>query len=458
MERMTRRAFLEQSGRAVMGAAAGLTVLRAWSHSPNDTIGVAVIGLNGQGKAHIRHFSEIEGVRLVALCDVDERVLQQAGAMVEQRTGARPKLYTDLRQLLEDKAVDAVSTATPNHWHALLTIWACQAGKDVYVEKPACWSFEEGERMIEAARKYNRIVQVGHQTRSDPVTRLAVQRAWAGEIGKIYMSRGLCYKPRGPIGFQKDTDPPPWLHWELWQGPATRRPFNPNYVHYNWHWFWNYGNGDIGNQGVHQVDIARWFLNKRYPVKVHSVGGRYGYEDQGETPNTQIATFEYEDGTLLVFEVRGLFTNDEQGAKIGNLVYGSLGYMSSGDGYKPRRSPQEALPERENLAATRTRRHRRAEPLPQLYSGGALPPRQRPPLRCGGGRHLGAVGASGEYLVSAGTRAALRPRPQAVYRRPRGKRHAPPPRPAEGVRDSDKGVTPGVSRLDVRALVKVAAR
>ena len=345
---MTRRAFLEQSGRAALGAAAGLTVLRAWSHSPNDTIGVAVIGLNGQGKAHIRQFSEIEGVRLVALCDVDERVLQQAGAIVEQRTGTRPKLYTDLRQLLEDKAVDAVSTATPNHWHALLTIWACQAGKDVYVEKPACWSFEEGEKMIEAARKYNRIVQVGHQTRSDPVTRLAVQRAWAGEIGKIYMSRGLCYKPRGPIGFQKDTDPPPWLNWELWQGPATRRPFNPNYVHYNWHWFWNYGNGDIGNQGVHQVDIARWFLNKRYPVKVHSVGGRYGYEDQGETPNTQIATFEYEDGTLLVFEVRGLFTNDEQGAKIGNLVYGSLGYMSSGDGYKPRRSPQEELPEKEN--------------------------------------------------------------------------------------------------------------
>jgi predicted dehydrogenase len=348
MERITRRAFLEQSNRAVLGAVAGLTVLRSWSHSPNDTIGVAIIGLNGQGKTHMRNFSEIEGVRIVALCDVDERVLQQSGAMVEQRTGSRPKLYTDLRQLLEDKEIDAVSTATPNHWHALLTIWACQAGKDVYVEKPACWGFDEGEKMVQAARKYNRIVQVGHQTRSDPVTRLAVQRALAGELGKVYMSRGLCYKPRGPIGIQKDTDPPPWLHWELWQGPANRRPFNPNYVHYNWHWFWNYGNGDIGNQGVHQVDIARWFLNKRYPVKVHSVGGRYGYEDQGETPNTQVATFEYEDGTLLVFEVRGLYTNDEQGAKIGNLVYGSLGYMSSGDGYKPRRSPQEELPEKQN--------------------------------------------------------------------------------------------------------------
>ncbi|MDW8051648.1 MAG: Gfo/Idh/MocA family oxidoreductase [Armatimonadota bacterium] len=344
MERLSRREFMAHSARAVVGAAAGITVLRSWSYSPNDTIGIAVIGLNGHGRSHIRNFSEIEGVQVVALCDVDERVLQQRAAEVEQRTGRRPKLYTDLRQLLEDKDIDAVSTATPNHWHALLTIWACQAGKDVYVEKPACWSFDEGEKMIQAARKYNRIVQVGHQLRSDPVTRLAVQRARAGEIGTIYMARGLCYKPRGPIGIKPDSDPPPWLHWELWQGPANRRRFNPNYVHYNWHWFWNYGNGDLGNQGVHQLDIARWFLNKRYPVKVHSVGGRYGYKDQGETPNTQVATFEFEDGTLLVFEVRGLYTNDEQGVKIGNIVYGSLGYMSSGDGYKPRRSPQEELP------------------------------------------------------------------------------------------------------------------
>lgn len=346
---ITRREFLAQSGKALIGAAAGFTVLRAWSHSPNDTIGVAVVGFNGQGKTHIRQFSQIEGVQIVALCDVDERVLQQGAAMVEQLTGKRPKLYVDVRQLLEDPDVDVVSTATPNHWHALITIWACQAGKDVYVEKPACWSFYEGEKMVEAARKYNRIVQVGHQTRSDPTTRNALQRARAGEIGEIYMVRGLCYKPRGPISFQKDTDPPPWLHWELWQGPAERRPFNPNYVHYNWHWFWNYGNGDIGNQGVHQMDIGRWFLGKGLPVKVHSVGGRYGYKDQGETPNTQVATFEYEDGKLLVFEVRGLYTNDEQGAKIGNLVYGSLGYMSSGDGYQARRSPTDLLPPAENL-------------------------------------------------------------------------------------------------------------
>lgn len=215
----------------------------------------------------------------MALCDVDERVLHQGGAMVEQLTGKRPKLSIDVRQLLEDPDVDAISTATPNHWHALLTIWACQAGKDVYVEKPVCWRFYEGEKMVEAARCYNRMVQVGHRTRSDPLTRNAIQRVRAGEIGAVYMVRGLCYKPRGPIGFQKDTDPPPWLHWELWQGPAERRPYNPNYVPYNWRWFWRYGNGDIGNQGVHQMDIGRWFLGKGLPVKVHSVGGRYGYTD-----------------------------------------------------------------------------------------------------------------------------------------------------------------------------------
>jgi predicted dehydrogenase len=162
-----------------------------------------------------------------------------------------------------------------------------------------------------------------------------VARAWAGEIGELYLSRGLCYKPRGSIDFKPDGDPPPHLHWDLWQGPAARRTFNGNYVHYNWHWFWEYGNGDIGNQGVHEMDVARWFLNKRLPVSVFSTGGRYGYQDQGETPNTQVSTFQFEDGKTLVFEVRGLPTNDELGAKIGNLVYGAEGYMSSGDGFKP---------------------------------------------------------------------------------------------------------------------------
>lgn len=353
MELMGRRRFLEKSGQALVSMAAGLTVLKsansAYSYSQNDTIGAAVVGFHGHGRSHIRQLLGIHGVQVVALCDVDESLWERNAKSVEEKQGKRPKLYADVRKLLEDKDVDVITTATPNHWHALVTIWSCQAGKDVYVEKPACWCFHEGEKMIEAARKYNRIVQVGHQNRASESVRNAVARVWAGEIGKVYMARGLCYKARGSIGFKPDTNPPPHLHWELWQGPAPRRPFNPNYVHYNWHWFWEYGNGDIGNQGVHQMDIARWFLNKRLPVEVYSTGGRYGYKDQGETPNTQVATFRFDDGTLLVFEVRGLATNDELGAKVGNLVYGSDGYISSGDGFKPRIGYEGEVKKKEGL-------------------------------------------------------------------------------------------------------------
>jgi predicted dehydrogenase len=337
METMNRRTFLEKSGLVVAGAAAGLTVLRASPSgaSQNDTIGAAVVGFHGRGSAHISELMNIPGVQIVALCDVDESLWEAAAKRVEEKQGKRPKLYADVRKMLEDKDVNVVATATPNHWHALITIWSCQAGKDVYVEKPACWGFHEGEKMIEAARKYNRIVQVGHQSRSSNGVRNAVARAWAGEIGEIYMARGMCFKPRGSIGIKPDSAPPPHLHWDLWQGPAARRPFNPNFVHYNWHWFWEYGNGDIGNQGVHQMDIARWFLAKRLPVRVHSSGGRYGYKDQGETPNTQVATFHFDDGKMLVFEVRGLPSNDELGDRIGNVVYGAEGYLGSGDGFKP---------------------------------------------------------------------------------------------------------------------------
>jgi len=329
---VNRRDFL--AGMAGAGVASFFYV-PSRAFGSNDSIGVAVVGFHGQGRTHINSFLSIEGVRVVALCDVDESLWESASKLVEQKQGTRPKLYADFRKLLEDPSVDVVSTATPNHWHALITIWACQAEKDVYVEKPACWCFWEGEKMIEAARKYNRIVQVGHQKRSSATIRNAVARAWAGEIGEIYMARGLCYKPRESIGIKADCDPPSYLHWDLWQGPAPRRPFNPNYVHYNWHWFWEYGNGDIGNQGVHEMDIARWFLRKRLPVFVFSTGGRYGYKDQGETPNTQVATFQFDDGKMLVFEVRGLPTNDESNTKIGNLVYGSKGYMFSGDDFKP---------------------------------------------------------------------------------------------------------------------------
>jgi predicted dehydrogenase len=185
--------------------------------------------------------------------------------------------------------------------------------------------------MVEAARKYNRIVQVGTQSRSSGRVRKAIQLLHEGVIGDIYMARALCYKPRDSIGFKPTENPPKGLHFDIWLGPAREQPYHANLVHYNWHWFWDFGTTDMGNQGVHQMDIARWGLNKELPVKVHGIGGRFGYKDQGETPNTQVSTFEYSDGTQLVFEVRGLYTNDESGVKIGNLFYGSKGYMVIND-------------------------------------------------------------------------------------------------------------------------------
>jgi predicted dehydrogenase len=235
--------------------------------------------------------------------------------------------------VLDDKNVDCISIATPNHWHALATIWACQAGKDVYVEKPSSHNIWEGRKQIEAARKYKCIVQHGTQNRSAGAVQEAMALLREGVIGEVYMARALCFKNRGSIGFHPDEDaPPPGVHYDIWLGPAPKRKFNKNRFLYQWHWNWAYGNGDIGNQGVHQMDIARWGLGRQLPTKVCSMGGRFTYEDQGETPNTQVSTLQYEDGAMLVFEVRGRETNAEEKLerelKIGNLFYGSKGYMA----------------------------------------------------------------------------------------------------------------------------------
>ncbi len=357
MKPMNRRAFLKTTAQA----AAGATIVGA-THGPaygvvgaNETIRMACIGINGQGNSHIRSVLGLKskGIDLVALCDIDEQVLSSRAGAVQGARGKKPDTYVDMRKLFEDKSIDAVSFATPNHWHALGTIWACQAGKDVYVEKPCCWSIWEGRKMVEAARKYNRMVQVGTQSRSDNRKRRGVAQLYAGIIGDVFMARGTCFKRRNSIGIKPDCEAPKSIHYDLWLGPAANRPFNPNYVHYNWHWFWDFGNGDIGNQGIHEMDLARWGINKEVPVRGSSMGGRYGYKDQGETPNTQVATLTYDDGKMLVFEVRGRSTNFEglttdkqkykefpgqagekfvnvkelDGVTVGNLFYGSDGYM-----------------------------------------------------------------------------------------------------------------------------------
>ena len=321
---VSRRTFLGTSAAAVLAAG---TLASKNVFGANDRIRVGCVGLHGRGRSHIAAFSDLAGSEVTALCDVDRKVLEEQAGRLRRRTGKQPKTYVDMRDLLADGSVDAVSFATPNHWHTLGAIWACQAGKDVYVEKPLSHNLWEGRQLVEAAARYGRVVQHGAQRRSDPEWIRAIQRMREGVIGKVYMARALCFKARGSIGHKPDGPAPDGLDWDLWQGPAPARPFNPNYVHYNWHWFWAYGNGDLGNQGVHQMDVAVWGLDKGFPVRVSSSGGRFGYEDQGETPNTQICTYTYGDGTLLVFEVRGLPTNDEGGARVGNLFYGSEGYM-----------------------------------------------------------------------------------------------------------------------------------
>jgi len=332
MNPIDRRTFLKASAQAA-AAATVVTKVSGPAYGvigANEQVRVACIGIHGQGSGHIKSFLGLKskGVDVVALCDIDEEVLNSRAAMVQAARGKKPDTYVDMRKLFEDKNIDAVSFATPNHWHALGTIWACQAGKDVYVEKPCSWCIREGRKMVEAARKYNRMVQVGTQSRSDERKRRGIAQLHAGIIGEVFMARALCYKRRDSIGIKPDGDPPKHIHYDLWLGPAPKRPFNPNYVHYNWHWFWDFGNGDIGNQGIHEMDLARWGINKELPVKVSSMGGRYGYKDQGETPNTQVATLTYEDGKMLVFEVRGRYTNDERGVGVGNLFYGSQGFMA----------------------------------------------------------------------------------------------------------------------------------
>ena len=336
-KKITRRAFITRSTLAT----AGLTTIGPMAVSSaktkknsigaNDQINVAVAGIRGRGQSHIQNFAEMDNVRVKTLCDVDEKLFPDRVKMVEKIQGSRPETEVDIRRVLEDSDIDVVAFATPNHWHALGTIWACQAGKHVYCEKPSSHNIWEGRKMVDAARKYNRIVQIGYQNRSRQNTNAAMKFIHEGGIGDVYMARGLCFKPRGDIGNPPNQPVPDGLHYDLWLGPAQKRPFNPNYVHYNWHWHWPFGNGDTGNQGPHQFDIARWGLNKEEaPIKITSKGGYYVYDSTQETPNTQISVFEYADGTILEFETRGLPTNGEfgdPGRTIGDFFYGSEGVL-----------------------------------------------------------------------------------------------------------------------------------
>ena len=336
----TRVGAAPQAGNRIIGA--------------NDKVVTASIGINGQGNGLKRGFAKLKNVEIKTLCDVDGNLFASRAndAQLKDIATFKPGFVQDMRRVLDDKDIDAVVIATPNHWHALATIWALQAGKHVYVEKPASHTVLEGRLMTNAARAYGKIVQVGTMNRSRPAVRQAIKFMQDGGIGKVYMARGLCFKPRLNIGKYPDgpmeagSKPHPRIaggsggdgpytaeylskvDYNLWMGPAPVKPFNRNRFHYNWHWQWDYGNGDTGNQGPHQFDIARWGLGKNeHPVKISSMGGYFGPESAQETPDVQTALYEYADGTIMEFGTRGEHTNDEGGVRIGTLFYGAKGWL-----------------------------------------------------------------------------------------------------------------------------------
>jgi predicted dehydrogenase len=340
--KVNRRSFMAASAATVIAARAKAAPA---PRDANSRIGVCTIGFNGQGGSHIKDILGMkDGAEYVALCDVDSNVLERAASQIEQIQGKRPRTYRDIREALNDKEVHAVTIATPNHWHALATIWACQAGKDVYVEKPMSHNIFEGKQVVAAAKKYGRIVQHGTQNRANATLMRDIKLIHDGFIGEIVESRGYVYKNgnRNAIGHGEPGPAPKTLDWTLWQGPSRDHEFMVNvdrkkpglYVHYDWHWFWEYGNGEIGNQGVHDMDVAVWGHNRGLPAKVFSSGGRFGWDDDAETPNTQATTFTYPDGSILTFEVRNLGSFEEADAgNCGNSFFGTKGFYVRDRGF-----------------------------------------------------------------------------------------------------------------------------
>ena len=337
MGSLTRRELLQHSA-AISAALAALNPSDLLSAAepqsaarrvdPNEKLRVAIVGVKGRGMSHVGGFNGNHGCEIVTICDADEAVIGPAMTAVEKKNGKKPKFEQDIRKVVEDKNIDIISIATPNHWHALAAIWAMQNGKDVYVEKPVSHNVREGRIMVDTARKFKRICQTGTQSRSMPGMREAMAFMHDGHLGKVKLAYATCYKPRGSIGKVAGEQPiPKTVDYDLWCGPAPKLPLMRTRLHYDWHWTWAYGNGDLGNQGIHEMDKARWGLGKaELPTSVTSLGGRFGYIDDGETANTQLCLFDYGDSELI-FEVRGLKTEDYKGAKVGNLFFGTKGII-----------------------------------------------------------------------------------------------------------------------------------
>ena len=351
MPAVSRRKFLHTSLAAAATVTIGGTKSSARVMGANDRVRVAVAGLNGRGHAHTDAYLGMKNVEIAYLVDPDKRTYQKHLDKLAKKGQPAAATLTDVRKALDDKELNAVSVATPNHWHSLITVWACQAGKDVYVEKPMSHNVHEGRVAVDAARKHKRIVQHGTQSRSSQSWANLAALAQSGKLGKLLVSRGLCYKDggtggstRGDIGTKPAKVPPADLDFNIWLGPAPEQPYHENLVHYRWHWFWDFGNGDAGNQGVHQMDIARWLIpGATWPKSVVSFGGRYANKDQGQTPNALVSIFDYGE-TQLIFETRGLKSPAFRGQSVGNILHFEEGIIAGGKFYPKGKGDGEAVP------------------------------------------------------------------------------------------------------------------
>jgi len=362
MHNINRRQFVKTSAGAAVAASTLWGTKQTWAGA-NDRVRIAVVGIRGMGFAHIRNYANLKNVEVAALVDVDQNLYPERLKWLLENGKPEPDTYVDIRKMLEDDNIDAISVATQNHWHALAGYWAVQAGKHATLEKPGTHNVFEGRQLIKASRKYRRMIQHHAERRTFYGMQSAVDFLRSGGLGQVYLAKGICYKWRDSIGMYPDGfmagdagwrstvsgDPGPIfskeymskVDYDLWLGPAPRRPFNPNRFHYNWHWNWDYGNGDLGNQGAHQMDIARWGLGVKHPTRISSMGGHFMFDDDQETPNAQMALFEFpspegrgDKKKMLQFEVRHWISNHEAGLgegpgnAIGNLFFGSRGYMA----------------------------------------------------------------------------------------------------------------------------------
>jgi len=327
-----RRTFLRSAAAAGVGfGVLGRPAAVLGRQAPSDTVRVAVMGVNSRGTALARSFALTSGADVAAICDVDTRATEAAIAAVgtiRERAGlppSRPAAATDVRRLLDDQSIDALVIAAPDHWHAPAAILALQAGKHVYVEKPCSHNPREGELLVEAQRRYGRIVQMGNQQRSAPPSIKVIQDIRDGLIGRPYFARAWYANTRGSIGRGSVAPVPEWLDYELWQGPAPRTPYRDNVIHYNWHWFWRWGTGEINNNGAHEIDVCRWALGVDYPVRVTSAGGRYHFDDDWEAFDTQVASFDFDGGRTIVWEGRSCNGRPIEGRGRGASIHGEKG-------------------------------------------------------------------------------------------------------------------------------------